>query len=446
MHCSKNQKYKLLKSAMVCLLMGAAFVSTDGAFFAAHAADTAESDAETDSLARVKLIEAEIAKKHSGLVYEPIEFKTTESAERNLGANLHTVSDVMGTVFPDQSKYTWVNNILLTLADKDNSRLYQTLYEMTMFCYKDASSKININQSTLLEPIAGDFYGMKALFDIAAAGLTYKDLIIHLENQSRAEYKETEEKQALLLQGAAQVKDEAVSLANATFESVKSEIEGNLKRETGDLESTINGLELENKNLTTTKTLIEPARVSKNKQLILEYTKKLASAKSDAKVKIEEAIKVRDEAILKANEAYDEIKVKQEKVLVEADAKSLKDTKDHKYAFSWMISPLGGTYGYKTVTSVLSRQYTDRKLYPYHNLNRLLVNTDVSLNARLSLISAFVEREADPIMLHLMGVQTSDMEALKERLKKESKKKLQQFSSVASTSSSNGSAQKKSSK
>lgn len=425
---------------MVCLLMGAAFVSTDGAFFAAHSADTTESDAETSSLARIKQIEAEIAKKHGALVYEQIVHNVSESAERNLGSNLHKISEKLG------GDHTYVNNILISLSDGDNSRLFQTSYDMINAFYDDASQKIANNSSLLLEQIATSFYGMKSLFDIAAVGLGYKNLIIHLDGKNKEKFEQTKSVQTSLLQAANQEKESATRVAKATFDSLKEEIETTLKKTQEEVGSAIQGLENQNKAIQST-SRIPPVLVSKNIETIKRFTLDLAKAETDAEVKIKEATKVRDEAIAKAEKDFNEIKIKQEQELKKAEIEWKDGTKKHRLDFSWMIEPLGGGYGGKTLVRGLSGQYQSRNKYNYHTFNGLLnENPEVKLSTRLSLINAFLERGADSDMLYLMGVGDEEMVALRKVLQEESKKKLQQISSVASSSNSNGSAQKKSSK
>ncbi len=430
MHCSINQKYKLLKSAMVCLMMGSAFVSTDGVLSTVYGVDNhkASEEVDTSPVARVKSLREQIKAKHGDYVYERIVSNTEQSsgAVNNLGAVLHKVSAKL-------NGYEEMNKLLLAINDPEKTKIFAVAYELMNQYFEDAVSKLKAGEQEFLNNIARDFYALEAFFDVSLKCFSYKNLLTYMDEKYKSEFDVAKETQSKVIEGATQEKESTIQLATKIFEEAKKAAEDACKSIADAKTSAIK--HLEESNAAMMKSTKFPSKlVSENEAAISQKRQEILKAELERDKKVSEAEKVRDEAIKGAEKKFSETKAKQEEELKKVSEKSQIGTKDLREHFSWMTEPLGGGLGGKTLARLYHGKPQTRDKYPYHEFNKLLAeNPHVASDARLDFVEYLVANKADAMMLHIMGVGDDDMAALAKRAKEAEQKLMSRISQVSST-------------
>ncbi|HXF91012.1 MAG TPA: hypothetical protein VNJ29_03680 [Candidatus Nitrosotenuis sp.] len=404
---SKNN-YKLLKSAMICLLMGSALISTELMVAPSYAADT-ESKEDTDSLARLKVIQANINEKHADWNYSRMVYNIEESKKdtRNFAFLLKEGSEKLG-IFED------LNELLRLLADSDNSKFLNKSIQLIMNYFNDAVDKIRISDTEFLSVIARDVYGMNLIYDLACAGHSYRRVIDAVSRQHEIEFQVKKDEHSKIIAGATSAKELAIATANSQYESTKGDLEKALESTTSSKQVAIKGLEESNERLMKGNK-VPPKQVSQNEQLIAVKKKEIQEANAAFKVKLDEAVRVRDKAIKAAEETFVETQIKQDKELKSAEEKCLKGPAEYKELFSWFIEEMGSS-GTKTFARYWSGKPSNRQYYHYHIFNKFLIeNVTVKQDARLEVIDALTRVDGSKELAFLLGIDKGDIETLSSR-------------------------------
>lgn len=423
MHCFKNQKYKLLKSAMVCLMMGAAFVSTDGVLSATFAAE--EVTEENDSISRVRQLQTEIAEKHPAFVYSKMVYNTDtpKSETRTFGFVVHEVASKL-------ESNAEINKFLSAMKDPENGKLLQAAYEIIKFYHGDVIDKID-DSKNLLEDIARNFYAMSAFSDLLEAALSYKNTIKNIVVLNQVELDVAKDVQTNVIQAAMEEKDVAISSAKETFEKSKKEAEESCKVLCEEKEGTIGRLKGINQKLTQGGG-IPPQSVTTNNKTIQKLTEEVRKSSQERDSKIKEAEKLRDEALVAADKKFNEAKLKQDELIKKAELKLKNGTQNLESAFAWFVEPIGGGYGGKTLVRAVSRQHQKRSMYDYHLFNEELAkNAKIREDSRLEIVKKFVGSKATKDFLFLCGIEPKDLRLLKERAKSERENLMSHLANVS---------------